>query len=236
MVEIWEKINCIINTTIFDELLGILSTFISICISFVVFFSPKIKISKKILRGVNFSNFKDDGEVAWKFKIVNKSLLVSFFEFDIKLTGIKYKNIEDGTSTEHRENIKIWAGIRELTRYEPRFITFIRRKKNPGYTISYAYRPLTYVNLEEAFLKYDKIELSVKYIDSLIGRIHHTKRYFENTISQGDFSNDGRLDCVIPNKISVFAWKNHLEKRDKLGNLKERKDTDEITPKPLGGK
>lgn len=46
MVEIWEKINCIINTTIFDELLGILSTIISICISFVVFFSPKIKISK----------------------------------------------------------------------------------------------------------------------------------------------------------------------------------------------
>ena len=80
MVEIWEKINCIINTTIFDELLGILSTIISICISFVVFFSPKIKISKKILRGVNFSNFKDYGEVAWKFKIVNKSMLVSFFE------------------------------------------------------------------------------------------------------------------------------------------------------------
>ena len=235
MLEIWQKITFLIDNTIFDEILGIITTLLSVVITFIVFFSPKIKISKKILRGVNYSEFKDYGEVAWKFKIVNKSFFVSFFEFDIKLTGIKYKNIEDGTSTEHRENIKIWAGIRELTRYEPRFITFIRRKKNPDYAISYAYRPLTYVNLEEAFLKYDKIELSVKYIDSLIGRIHHTKRYFENTISQGDFSNDGRLDCVIPNKISVFAWKNHLEKRDKSGNLKERKDTDEITPKPLGG-
>lgn len=220
MLEIWEKISCIINTTIFDELLGILSTFISICISFVIFFSPKIKISKKILRGVNFSNFKDYGEVAWKFKIVNKSMLVSFFEFDIKLTGIKYKIIEDGSATEHRENIKICAGIRELTRYEPRFVTFIKRKKNPSHTVSYVYRPLTYVNLEEAFLKYDKIELSVKYVDSLIGRIHHTKKYFENTIIQGDFSNDGRLNCVLPNTISSYAWKNHLEKRDKSGNLK----------------
>ena len=220
MLEIWEKISCIINTTIFDELLGILSTFISICISFVVFFSPKIKISKKILRGVNFSNFKEYGEVAWKFKIVNKSMLVSFFEFDIKLTGIKYKIIEDGSVIEHRENIKICAGIRELARYEPRFITFLKRKNDSSYTVSYVYRPLTYVNLEEAFLKYDKIELSVKYVDSLIGRIHHTKKYSENTIIQGDFSNDGRLNCVLPNTISSYAWKNHLEKRDKSGNLK----------------
>lgn len=235
MIEVWQKIILLIDNTIFDEVLGIVTTIISVAITFLVFFSPKIKISKKILRGVNYSEFKDCGEVAWKFKIVNKSIFVSFFEFDIKLTGIKYKNIEDGTSTEHRESIKIWAGIRELTRYEPRFVTFMKRKKNPSYTVSYAYRPLTYVNLEEAFLKYDKLELSLIYTDSLIGRIHHTKRYFENVILQGEFSNDGCLDCVIPNKISVFAWKNHLEKRDKSGNLKERKDTDEITPKPLGG-
>ena len=89
--------------------------------------------------------------------------------------------------------------------------------------------------MEEAFLKYDKLELSLIYTDSLIGRVHHTQRYFENVILQGEFSNDGCLDCVIPNKISVFAWKNHLEKRDKSGNLKERKGTDEITLKPLGG-
>ena len=95
MLEIWQKITFLIDNTIFDEILGIITTLLSVVITSIVFFSPKIKISKKILRGVNYSEFKDYGEVAWKFKIVNKSFFVSFFEFDIKLTGIKYKNIED---------------------------------------------------------------------------------------------------------------------------------------------
>lgn len=220
MIEVWQKIILLIDNTIFDEVLGIVTTIISVVITFLVFFSPKVKISKKILRGVNYNEFKDCGEVAWKFKIVNKSIFVSFFEFDIKLTGIKYKVVGDNSYTEHRDDINIVAGLRELSRYEPIFITFIKRKFNPSYTISYVYRPLTYVNLEDAFSKYDKLELSLIYTDSLIGRIHHTKRYFENVISQGDFSNDGRLNHVLPNEISDFAWENH-SKRDVLGNLKK---------------
>lgn len=223
MAELWAKIVWLITQTVFDEILGILTAILSIIIAAIVFFSPKIKISSKILRGVNYSHFKEDGEIAWKFKIVNKSLWVSFFEFDVKLTGIKYKVIEDGTFTQHRSAINILASIEVLERYEPRLVTFIKRKINPKYTISYAYRPVTYVNLEEIFQEYDKLELSVKYIDSFIGRTHHTKRYFEKTIIQGDFTNDGRLNYVLPNKISDSAWKNHLEYRDKYGNLIKQK-------------
>ena len=65
--------------------------------------------------------------------------------------------------------------------------------------------------------------------------MYEKQRYCNYFAWKISYSIDGCLDCVIPNKISVFAWKNHLEKRDKSGNLKERKDTDEITPKPLGG-
>lgn len=214
MHELYEAINWLINDTIFDEIMGLVSTFLTFVLSFAVFFSPKVKISDKILIGVNYSRFRDQGEFAWKFKIVNKSILVSFFEFDIKLTGIKYKTIGDGSSTEHRKSIEIIAGIRELTRYELCFITFIKRKINPNYTISYAYRPLTYENLNEVFNEYDKLELSVKYTDSLIGRIHHTKKYFiKTTITQGDFTNDGRLNHILKNDISECAWQNHLESK-----------------------
>ena len=80
-------------------------------LKWVPFFIPKIKISKKILRGVNYSEFKDYGEVAWKFKIVNKSLLVSFFEFDINNILQVWEKKLKPTNKKANDNSMSGAGI-----------------------------------------------------------------------------------------------------------------------------
>lgn len=179
--------------------LNIISTLISFLLAYFFISNQKIKISKKILIGVNKKNNKEK-RIAWKFKIVNKSIFTTFVNFDIKLFGINYIRTSDGIITQHRTSIPILAGVRELRRNIPFPILCLTRliaqdEKN----INFAYRPLSLENLNEQFEKYEELELNVLCTDTLIGKPHSFTQVFRNsnrTIRRGDFSNDGRLNKV----------------------------------------
>ena len=192
---------------------GLISSFIAFLTTLFVFSRSCLKISPKIVRGVNKSHYKTDGEVAWKFKIINKSPFVRLSDIDTKLIGIKYIQNDDKTFTEHRTSIECIAGVRILDRYVPNWILRIRRKRNPKYTADYVYRPITYKNLDEE--DYDAFELSVIYTDSISGWTHFASRKFNRMISEGEFSNDGKIDCIIPQQISNEAWENHNDRVNK---------------------
>lgn len=194
---------------------GIVSSLIGTFLCFVIIhiFSRKNKIfiSDKIAVGTNFSRYEKNGETAWKFKIINKSLFVIFFSFDVKLTSILYVENNDGTFTQHRNNIPCVCNSIRLSRYEPKWLVWIKRKINKEHTISFAYRPLTYENIAEGFKekKYDKLELSIICTDSLTGNRRFFKRVFDSTaLTEGEFSNDGE-NKIIPNEVSKEAWDNH---------------------------
>ncbi|MBP3367346.1 MAG: hypothetical protein J6K96_10230 [Treponema sp.] len=211
---------------------GIVSSLIGTFLCFVIIyiFSRKneIFISEKIAISTNFSKLVKEGETAWKFKIINKSLFVFFFNFDIKLISILYKENKDGTFTQHRNNIPCVCGVRKLTRYEPKWIVWIKRKINKKYTISFAYRPLTYIDIAQGFKerKYDELELSIICTDSLTGNRRFFMRVFDSTaFAEGDFSNDGE-NKIIPNEVSKEAWDNHNRQAflsDKILNSEETK-------------
>ena len=192
---------------------GLISSFVAFLITLVIFSRSCLKISSLISRGVNKSTYQDDGEVAWKFKIINKSPFVRLSDIDTKLVGIKYVRNDDGTYTEHRKVIPCLAGVRILDRYIPNWFVRLKRKFNVKYTVNYCYRPLTYTNLDEA--NYDDIELSILYTDSISGWKHFTSKKFHNVIQEGEFSNDGYLNHIVPQKISQAAWDNHYDRMKK---------------------
>ncbi|UKI54917.1 MAG: hypothetical protein L6V90_09755 [Treponema succinifaciens] len=172
---------------------------------------------------VNQSCDRKIGEPAWKFKIVNKSLFIKFYNFDVKLYGINYITSADNTKTEHKKMIESLAGIRELGCYIPNFILKMIRKKNKDYAINFAYRPLTYHNLMELSKEFEVFELSVFATDSLTGRLHFVKKTFHPTIFvEGDFTNDGNLNQIESKKIPDEVWKNY-RKKQKKENSKMRK-------------
>lgn len=204
------KMDFILSITagVVSSLLGTFSCFVIIHI-----FSRKNKIfiSDKIAVGTNFSRYENDGETAWKFKIINKSIFVFFFSFDIKLISILYKENKDGTFTQHRSNIPCVCNSIRLSRYEPKWLVWIKRKINKKHTISFAYRPLTYENIAKGFKekKYDKLELSIVCTDSLTGNRRFFMRRFDSTaLAEGEFSNDGG-NKIIPCEVSKEAWDNH---------------------------
>lgn len=213
-------LNCLL--TIF---LGIVSTGIVFVITILVFTRQRILVSCKIARGVNKSTFKTDGEVAWKFHIMNKSLFAEIYDLQVKLVGIQIVKNDDGTCTQHRKLIDSITGTWRLSRRLPDWILAKIRAKDKQYTIDFSYRPLTYENLDELAKEYDKFELSVMYTDSITGRIHVVIKEFENVIvEEGEFSNDGRLDYTSSEKIPEIAWKNHkirMQKQKEKDNDKE---------------
>ena len=183
-----------------DFLVGIVSTFFCFIIAFFFCSIHRIKLSKKITLSVNV---KKDGEqrLAWKFKIVNTSIFTGFANFDIKLVGINYVRNSDNTLTQHRDAIDVVAGVRRLTRYIPLPILFIKRLINPDYTITFAYRPVTFENLNLKKNEYEALELSVSCVDTLTGRPHvylHEYPLSKRTILEGNFTNDGRLRKILP--------------------------------------
>lgn len=183
-----------------DFLVCIISTFFCFLIAFFFCSIHRIRLSKKIALSVNV---KKDGEwrLAWKFKIVNTSIFTGFANFDIKLVGINYVRNSDNTLTQHRDAIEVFAGVRRLTRYIPRPILFVKRLMNPDYTISFAYRPVTFENLEIKKNEYESLELSVSCVDTLTGRPHvYLQEYplSKRSILEGNFTNDGRLRKILP--------------------------------------
>ena len=192
---------------------GLISSLIAFLATLFVFSRSCLKISPKIARGVNKSFYKPDGEVAWKFKIVNKSPFVRLSNIDTKLVGIQYVRNSDNTFTEHRTSIPCIPGVRILERYTPDWIVRLKRKRNPKYTADYTYRPLTFMNLDDA--KFEVIELSIVYTDSISGWTHFASKKFESTIVEGEFSNDSKLDCIISQDIPKVAWDNHKNRMEK---------------------
>ncbi len=183
-----------------DFLVSIVSTFFCFIIAFFFCSIHRIKLSKKIALSVNV---KKDGEqrLAWKFKIVNTSIFTGFANFDIKLAGINYVRNSDNTLTQHRAAIEVVAGVRRLTRYIPLPILFIKRLINPDYTITFAYRPVTFENLNLKKNEYEALELSVSCVDTLTGRSHvylHEYPLSKRSILEGNFTNDGRLKKILP--------------------------------------
>lgn len=187
---------------------GILSSLVGafLCFLIIYIFSRKNKIfiSDRIAVGTNFSDGKQAGKTAWKFKIINKSFFVTFFNFDVKLISIlKVKNNDD-TFTQHRKEIPCICGVRQLSRYEPNWLVWLKRKINKKHTISFAYRPITFEDLEKGFRekKYDKLELSIICTDSMTGNYRVFKKEFDSTaFAKGEFSNDGD-DVIIPCEVS----------------------------------
>ena len=179
--------------------LNIISTLLCFLLTYFFISNQKIKISKIILISVNEKDNKEK-RVAWKFKIVNKSVFTTFVNFDIKLVGINYTITNDGISTQHRNSIPILAGVRELKRNIPLpILLLIRLIKQDDSNINFAYRPLSLINLNEEFKKYEELELNILCTDTLIGKPHSFTQIFTNpnrTIRRGDFSNDGRLNKV----------------------------------------
>lgn len=211
------------NQFYYDLMMGLGTTFIGFLIVLLVFGRKKIVISDKISVSVNKSRDRKIGEPAWKFKIINKSLFIKFYNFDVKLYGINYITSADNTKTEHKKMIESLAGIRELGRYIPSFILKMIRKKNKDYAINFAYRPLTYSNLMELSKEFEVFELSVFATDSLTGRLHFFKKTFHPTIFvEGDFTNDGNLNEIKSSKIPDEVWKNY-KKKQKKENSKMRK-------------
>lgn len=193
---------------------SLLGTFFCFIIIYIFSRKNEIFISDKIAISTNFSRQVKEGETAWKFKIINKSIFVFFFSFDIKLISILYKENKDGTFTQHRSDIPCVCGLRRLTRYEPNWLVWIKRKINKKYTISFAYRPLTYVDIVKGFKekKYNELELSIICTDSLTGNRRFFKKVFDSTaFAEGDFSNDGE-NKIIPSDVSKEAWDNHNER------------------------
>lgn len=211
------------NQFYYDLMMGLGTTFIGFLIVLLVFGRRKIVISDKISVSVNKSRDRQIGEPAWKFKIINKSLFIKFYNFDVKLYGINYITSADNTKTEHKKMIESLAGIRELGCYIPNFILKMIRKKNKDYAINFAYRPLTYHNLMELSKEFEVFELSVFATDSLTGRLHFVKKTFHPTIFvEGDFTNDGNLNQIESKKIPDEVWKNY-KKKQKKENSKMRK-------------
>lgn len=211
------------NQFYYDLMMGLGTTFIGFLIVLLVFGRKKLVISDKISVSVNQSRDRKIGEPAWKFKIVNKSLFIKFYNFDVKLYGINYITSADNTKTEHKKMIESLAGIRELGCYIPNFILKMIRKKNKDYAINFAYRPLTYHNLMELSKEFEVFELSVFATDSLTGRLHFVKKTFHPTIFvEGDFTNDGNLNQIESKKIPDEVWKNY-RKKQKKENSKMRK-------------
>lgn len=211
------------NQFYYDLMMGLGTTFIGFLIVLLVFGRKKLVISDKISVSVNQSRDRKIGEPAWKFKIVNKSLFIKFYNFDVKLYGINYITSADNTKTEHKKMIESLAGIRELGCYIPGFILKMIRKKNKDYAINFAYRPLTYHNLMELSKEFEVFELSVFATDSLTGRLHFVKKTFHPAIFvEGDFTNDGNLNEIKSKKIPDEVWKNY-KKKQKKENSKMRK-------------
>lgn len=211
------------NQFYYDLVMGLGTMFIGFLIVLLVFGRKKIVISDKISVSVNKSRDRKIGEPAWKFKIVNKSLFIKFYNFDVKLYGINYITSADNTKTEHKKMIESLAGIRELGCYIPSFILKMIRKKNKDYTINFTYRPLTYSNLMELSKEFEVFELSVFATDSLTGRLHFVKKTFHPAIFvEGDFTNDGNLNEIKSSKIPDEVWKNY-KKKQKKENSKMRK-------------
>ncbi len=201
-----------------DVLAGVICSFISFGLLFLFLRKKRIVISKVIARGVNKSKYTEDGEVAWKFKITNKSMFMEFYNFDVSLIGIKYVVNSDGKLTEHRKKINCVCNMKFLSRYVPRLFLWIRRKLNPNYIIGFVYRPLTYENLDDYFhkRKYDAFELIVVCTDSLSGRTHVVKELFKSApIVEGDFTIDGSRNSVKFEKIPDIAWSNHKKRNKK---------------------
>lgn len=197
---------------------GLLSSFISFLLLFLFMRKKRIVISKVIARSVNKSTYTEYGEVAWKFKIINKSVFMEFYNIDISLTGIKYEVNSDGNPTEHRKKIECICGVKFLSRYIPGWLLWIKRKMNSNYIVNFIYRPLTYENLDNYFRerKYDALELTVICTDSLSGFTHISKELFKSApIVEGDFTTDGKRDSVKLKRIPDIAWLNHEERSKK---------------------
>ena len=67
------------NQFYYDLMMGLGTTFIGFLIVLLVFGRKKLVISDKISVSVNQSRDRKIGEPAWKFKIVNKSLFMKFY-------------------------------------------------------------------------------------------------------------------------------------------------------------
>lgn len=210
-----------------DLIVGLISTFICFVIAFTICSIHQIKISKKICLGVNIKK-GEEKRLAWKFKIVNKSIITKFVNFDTKLVGINYIRTSDNTVTQHRDNIEVIAGIRELTRFIPRPILYLIRLKNPEYNISFAYRPVTFNNLSKMINEYEELELSISCNDTLTGRTHLFKQRYplsKRSIVIGNFTNDGRLNKILPlTEIESEFVKEHENAPSKES---EKKDTNQ---------
>ncbi|MDE7292709.1 MAG: hypothetical protein K2N58_11805 [Treponemataceae bacterium] len=200
-----------------DVLSGLSGSLISFVLLLLFLRKKRIVISRVIARGVNKSKYTEHGEVAWKFKITNKSLFMEFYNFDVSLMGIKYVINSDGKLTEHRNTIGCVCNVKVLSRYVPRLLLWIKRMLNPSYIIGFVYRPLTYENLDDYCKdrKYNAFELAVVCTDSLSGRTHVFRELFKSApIVEGDFTIDGSRDSVKFEKTPDIAWENH-EKRNK---------------------
>lgn len=218
MIEFCKDVLEVIPSFVRELATGVLSSLVSFVLLLFFLRKKRIVISRVIARSVNKSKYKKHGEVAWKFKITNKSILMEFYNFDVSLMGVRYVINSDGKLTEHRKKINCSCKEKVLSRYVPRLFLWIKRMLNPNYIIGFVYRPLTYENLDYYFKerKYDALELTVVCTDSLSGRTHIFKELFKSApIVEGDFTIDGSRDSVKFEKIPDKAWRNHKKRNKK---------------------
>jgi hypothetical protein len=191
------------ETGIVDTGLSILANVISAFIIFIIgdFFilKPKVRISKKITKGLTDAG--DHKEIAFKFKIVNTSHFQKARHFDIELFAVKKVPNGDGTYTEDCLPITIkYGGLKELSTYISKRKIKKLSKKILGKHFSCWYRIITLENIVEKYKGYDLFRITVHYINSR-NREFLIEQYFENgedKIVTGEFSNDGDLDTIYP--------------------------------------
>lgn len=208
------------QTFVMGIITGVLSTF---CVYLITTFFTRIfglAISNRIVRDVN-SSFYNHEEVAWKFKIVNKSPFFSLQINETKLVGVKYVLTVNGRNSEQRKELKCIAGVRELTKYISKRAMEKKYEKDSDYIPEFFYRPLTFENLDELAKQYREYELTVQYTDALSGRVHVKRQRIKSyNIVEGEFVMDGSVNRFKEKQIPAIAWENRRKRIEDEENNK----------------
>jgi hypothetical protein len=211
----FEIIDFSIFITIFSTIIAnITSAFILFLIGYLYTLKPKVKISKKIVKGI--TEFDNIPKIAYKFKIINTSRIFKARHFSVKLLAVKrIINEYEGNFTEHYFPIKVkYGALDEILPYISK--RKLRKLRKKGNHYSFWYRIITLENISEKYKEYKHFRLCVQY-KNILGREYIINQYFENSIesiSIGNFTNDSNLERINP-----LSEKEKLLYSELLGNV-----------------
>ena len=160
---------------------------------------PKVKISKKIIRGM--MDFDGGYKLSYIFKIVNTSHFLKARDFTVKLFAVKHIERDENTYTENYTEIEglKYKGLDELAKYN--FKCMIKRKMKTrmgNNDFSCWYTIITTEDIFEKYKDYQRFRLSVRYKTSM-NQEFIVNQYFvkPDKIDIGYFSLDGDLNTVM---------------------------------------